>query len=235
VEQLIFVGIILFFSVLEAIARRGRERRGAEPPAPEDWPAPGEPRRVPEVRPRPESARPTPTGGLPTYDDEPSFDERILDETPRPQARPESQGSEGMVPADVWEEILALARGGGPPQAPRPAQRPAPPAPPRPPAPGPRAPTPRARRPTVPPSKAKPAGERAEPVHPVHLTHPKMGTPVKDRLTAPAAPPSRSVSRDARAALDAISAGHASLRRAVLLAEVLGPPAALRGDPYESL
>lgn len=229
-EQLIFVGIILFFSILEAISRRGRDRGGAGTSSRDDWPPPSELPQVPEPR-RAESPPPM-SDRLPTYDEEPSFDDRIEAESGRPGGRRAREGSEGMVPDDVWEEILALARGGGPRRAPRPGQPRVPPAPPRAPVPAPRRPAPPARRPVRAPLPKTPPSV-PEPVHPVHLTHPKMGTPMKGRLThldEAAAPPVR---RDVRAALRIVSGGPASLRKAVLLSEILGPPAALRGDPYD--
>lgn len=227
-EQLIFVAIILFFSILEAIARRGRERGGTGSTSPEEWPAPTEPPRVPGPRRVPETAGPTAPGRLPTYDEEPSYDDRVEAESGRAGARRAPEGSEGMVPADVWEEILALARGGGPRRAP------VPPAPPRAPVPAPARKPPTARRPVRAAPKRPPSAP--EPVHPVHLTHPKMGTPMKGRLSrldeeAVVPPPAR---RGVHAALRVVSGGPASLRQAVLLSEILGPPAALRGDPYES-
>jgi hypothetical protein len=124
-----------------------------------------------------------------------------------------------MIPADLWEEIANLARGQVPaPPAPKPAPVPVPtPAPARPRA---------ARGPTRPAEK-----------HRVHRSHVGFGTDPSTR------PPSEQDGLDPLAGhlgVDAASARRQllsrdrhSLRQAVILQEVLGPPAALRPDPFD--
>jgi hypothetical protein len=110
VEQLIFVAIIVIFSILDSVARTKKKRQGGGPlpvpESPEQW------------EPEEES-----------YDERPSYDDvevrRAPEEAPQ---RPAPKGSEGMVPTDIWEEIAGLTRGRIPtPPAPKPIPtRPAP-------------------------------------------------------------------------------------------------------------
>ena len=63
-----------------------------------------------------------------------------------------------------------------------------------------------------------------------------MGRPLAERRTPLDRPGQSRVrpSADIQAVREMLCAGGASaLRRAVILEEVLGPPAAMRGDPYE--
>lgn len=262
-EQLIFVGIILFFSILEAVARKGRQQRQQERtelPEPEDF----RPRPAPAPRPRP---RPQ-SGGVPqSYDEDASFDESVTGdervvrsrrgdqgaarsrEGDQAPARTTSEGaatsSEGLIPADIWKEIEALARGGGAP-VPRPPMPQAPPAPrrspqvprvPRPPS-GKKA-TPRARPSTPTPPVTRRAGPTPVPVpeappaegtpdHPVHLSHAAFGTPLMERT----APPLARAAGRRPAAADSVRAlvkgQRSAVRNAVILQEVLGPPVGLR-------
>lgn len=268
-EQLIFVGIILLFSILEAVARKGRAKQGGEeaPPLPEE-PHQRRPRAEPRHRGEPHP------GTVPrSYDEDPSFDEAARgDEAryrPEPAAReapaaeaPRSRtGSEGLIPADVWDEIQRMARGElpGPQQAPPPlpAPRPAPPprrpvedrapetrstARPRPSRPKPSGkakPTQRAGASTAQARTGKALGRPAEPTpeaapaaegttdHPVHLAHQAFGTAPSQRAGIPL---------EGRPAVDRatalrkllLSEQRDSLRHAVVLQEVLGPPPGLR-------
>jgi hypothetical protein len=136
-----------------------------------------------------------------------------------PELRPRSTtmtSAEEPLPADLWEEIRRLAQGRAPTQ-PMPAPRPRRPAPPP-------------RRP-----KEQPRGVPAPAEHPVHRAHANMGRPLAERRTPLERPAQgRHPSADVQAVREMLSAGGASaLRRAVILKEVLGPPAAMRGDPYE--
>ncbi|HSG09414.1 MAG TPA: hypothetical protein VLA36_13720 [Longimicrobiales bacterium] len=228
-EQLIFVGIILLFSMLEAVARKKREtgETGAELPQAKL------PERTAEARP----PRP-PQRTLPSYDQDPSFDDMADAGSQGAARRPAS--SEGLIPVEVWEEIQAIARGDKAPA------RSAPPRP-RPKAPSPpdreaaRVPT-RAPRPATAPMSTVARKTRAEPEpevaggtapeHAVHLTHPKFGKPVHDRLTGfDDASRARGLSAEAKAVRSVLRGGGAGLRQAVLLEDILGPPVSLKDDP----
>ena len=242
-EQLIFIGIILLFSILEAVARKKREGAEGTAPAP--------PGGAPEVRP-PRVPEPHP----PSYDQDPSFDDAAVEGSRGGPGRGtmsrEGSGgqggrtsSEGLIPADVWEEIQAMARGG---KAPVRAASPPKPAPPpteaaaRVPVPTP------ARVPRAVPPPMSTAARKTRPTtvpevdavvvaeHAVHLTHPKYGKPVHDRLTGFGDDPhARGLSADSKALRSVLRGGGAGLRQAVLLLEILGPPVSLRDDPSAGL
>lgn len=249
-EQLIFVGLIVVFSILDALARKQRARQQGQGPLPGDWPDEAE-----RAEGWSAEERAPPVGTVPpsydedaSYDEEPSYDDGVLSEGGR-VARPappdrrggarradERRGSEGLIPSEIWEEIQALARGEVP-RKPEPEPAPEPQSA--------RVPPPvRVERRHAPAESAggeSPSAEapgrrrRVEPVpyrapHPVHTAHERYGTPVSARLTPPA-----QVERGARtaAAADAVAAlrgGREALRRAVILQEVLGPPVSLREE-----
>jgi hypothetical protein len=234
VEQLFLVAIIVAFSILEAVARRQKRRRqgGAGtglPPVPEEW---GE---------KPESRRePPPLSPHRSYDQDPSFDDAVEEDVGRrvepgmppaagsPVERaPATPSSEDLIPVDIWEEIAALARGE------RPGVTPPPPAPSREPAVPASSPS---RVESVPREIRVPTPEPDRPgTHPVHLTHPQLGKPVSERLTAPARRRTGArPGKDVRAVRRLLAGGGTSLRQAVILHEILGPPASQRedfGDP----
>lgn len=228
-EQLIFIGIILLFSMLEAVARKKKE--SGEGPAPE---APRQ--SLPEVvLPRRPEGR-APEVRVPSYDEDPSFDDAANAGSRGGPARVRPT-SEGLIPADVWEEIQAMARG-----APAPVRN----APPAPPAPAPRrAPAPtsarRTSRPPAPPMSlearkgrppAVPEVDVVVPEHAVHLTHAAYGKPVQDRLTGfDDTHKPRGLSVEAVALRRVLRGGGAPLRQAILLQEILGPPVSLKDDP----
>jgi hypothetical protein len=152
-----------------------------------------------------------------------------------------------MIPSDLWEEIAGLARGSaGAKEAgqaqgrPRPSRAPArtsktPPAgPPRAakPAPARKEPAaPSARFPVL-PVPARPAPE----VHPIHLTHTQYGTDPSERTrSAQDEVPAREVvvSADVRAVRAQLQGDTHALRRAIIVHEVLSPPASLRAEPFE--
>jgi len=207
-EQLIFVAIIVIFSILDSVARTKKKRQGGGPlPPPEEWePAEWEPEeeRAEEVKPLPEYTQPYGSA--------------------EESKRPAPKGSEGMIPQDLWEEIAGLARGRIPQQPPAPKPAPPRPAPPRsaPPRPAPR-------------TEAIPA--RPVETHSVHRAHEGFGTDPSSRAR------SREDGLDPLAfklGVDADSARHQllsrdrhALRQAVILQEILGPPAALRSDPFD--
>lgn len=218
-EQLIFIAIIVVFSILDSVARTKKKRQARGPvPTPDrsrDWESEDEEE---------------------SYDAEPSYDEielareeaeakaRPLPQYTRPyestgatKPRPTPKTSEGMIPADIWAEIAGLAKG----------RAPAPPEP-----------TPR-RLPERrgPKHVSRESPPRPVETHRVHRAHAGFGTDPATR------PPSAQDGLDPLArqlGLDAASARHQllsrdrhALRQAVILQEVLGPPAALRPDPFE--
>lgn len=242
-EELIFFAVIIFFSIIESIAR-SRKKRSGPPQIPEEW-EPEEPREWRPERARTEwrTERPRETATT-TYDSDPSYDDVDVDEaadsreTPPDSTRPygttraegpRGSGSEGMIPSDIWEEIAGLARGRQPQmEPPKPApQKPAPPAP--------------VAAPKLPPSTPAPAardawGKRTPRVgqHRVHLAHAGYGTDPSSR--APSThdgldPLAQRLSRDVRAVRKQIRGGRHALRQAVILQEVLGPPASMRSEP----
>lgn len=127
-DQLIFFAIIILFTILESIARSRKAKKGGgmetgrgPRPDPGGWEA-----RLPELE--------LPKEELPTYDEEPSYDEvatrrrqkredKTLERYTRPYgseqpaqgggARPSPQrpSSETMLPGDLLEQLEGLARG----------------------------------------------------------------------------------------------------------------------------
>ncbi|MBT8488757.1 MAG: hypothetical protein KJO65_08055 [Gemmatimonadetes bacterium] len=140
-EELIFFAVIIFFSILESIARSRRAKKGegqADGPLPDpgEWEA-----RFPEL----ELGRTSLPGDddLPTYDDDPSYDDMLEQQRveqrrsrdgetlerytrprgtdqparpspsrTRPAPAPSRPSSETMLPGDLLEQLEALARGG---------------------------------------------------------------------------------------------------------------------------
>lgn len=265
-EQLIFVGIVVLFSILEAVGRKKKARGGeAEevPPAPLPAPrgegrAPGGPR--------------TSVPGPESYDDDVVGRGASSGGPQRPGQGGDS--SEGLIPANVWEEIAALARGEVP-QTPRPepSARPAPtpqptprlettpstkPAPSAKPAPATTAgraphrapPLPKGREaraqararpePSAPSSiRGRPASvparppdlalEELRPDHPLHGTHAGLGVPGRDRRTDFPGDTSARRWEDLAAIRSLLVSGNtASLRKAIILGEILGPPSSMK-------
>lgn len=266
-EQLIFIGIIVLFSVLEAIGRKQKERQG-EMGEEIPLPPPPRPRRAErQPVPRSESA---PEGSVPrsydedaAFDEAPSFDEKALPAGGAEKGPPTS--SEGLIPADVWDEIQRMARGEPLPEpAPRPAPRRETPKPqpvPR----GTEAPTPfpaegkkpgpRDRRPQRAPRAKLPtrteprppapirgrAAEKASPAPPLaleevrpdragHARHAELGTAVSGLPSGSLEVEGRRSGEGARLRKLLSGAGARDLRQAIVLSEVLGPPAALRDE-----
>jgi hypothetical protein len=107
--ELLFVLIFIGFSILEGVGRR-RKAQQQKGGAPERPPAPRQ--KVPQ-RPRRDRVEPTADTAGPS--------------SPPTQERDgKTEGSEGLIPQDVWDEILGLARGSKP-EPRRPAERPDPP------------------------------------------------------------------------------------------------------------
>jgi len=221
-EQLIFFAIIILFSVIDSIARTRRKRQQAQRvPAPSDSG-------------RPEWDWDEDEPG--TYDADPSYDDAVeerdevrpLPEYTRPYGsgsgdRPaQPKSSEGMIPQDIWEEIAGLARGRLPTQ-PSPA--------PRPPAPV-RVPVER-----TPDRRAESVPARSAGAHRVHRAHAGYGTDPSSRAKSEQDdldPLAVTVSADVSAARRQLRSDSVNaLRRAMILQEVLAPPAALRPERWE--
>jgi hypothetical protein len=133
-----------------------------------------------------------------------------------------------MIPADLWKELEKLARGTGV-QVPAPKPKPAP-----------RLPAPVSRPRPVPPrapvlQRGTAIPRRAE-GHRIHEAHAGYGTDPSERPRSEhdrIDPFARTMSADA-AAVHRQLQGHDrhALRQAMILQEVLGPPVALRPDPF---
>lgn len=207
-EQLIFIALIVIFSILDSVARKRKRQQERMPQ--------GESSGLPEWDRQ---------GDLETYDAEPSYDEPVEVETvrrgpgprrePLPRWSPKGRvertrptSSEGMIPSDIWEEIAGLARDR------LPAPEPAPPPPP-------------------PPVEVEPVPVRA---HRVHRSHAGYGTDPSSRPRSEQDdldPLKTRISEDARAVRRQLgSRSSSALRRAVILQEVLGPPAAMRPERF---
>jgi len=226
-EPLFFIGIIVVFSILDSIARK--RRLGMQTPPP---------------RPDREEARTAGRMEVSTYDADRSYDEIGIEEEEdeeRQRAGPQLKSSETLIPQDLWEEIAGLmttarqsrtkpTRGSA---ARRPAKTPAPRhAPParsgreaeRPAAPAPSPPA------TVSHGRAVMPGAR------VHQSHREYGTEPSKRSRSEQDgldPLARGLGADEATARQQLRgrSKHA-LRQAVILQEVLGPPAALRPDRF---
>jgi hypothetical protein len=171
--------------------------------------------------------------GEPSYDDDPpAYDEAhgILEYSNQYTEAPPSKPapSETLIPKDVWEELAALVSGAQP-QA-SDLERPAPPAP--------RAETTAvARTETTAVTQRATRGLTTRPEHIVHDAHAAYGTDPSQRAPSEQDgldPLAEHLGADARAVhqLFASRDSHA-LQQAIILQEVLGLPAAFRGDPYD--
>ena len=199
-EQLIFFAIIIFFSIIESVARSRKQKKGGPlPEVPPEW----EWEEQKRSRPAPRGQKRTlpPPDEVPSFDGEPSFDTRATSDDEKAREALEqkrSRSSESMIPTEIWDEIAGLTRepsrqepGHTPPPRPQLPRAPVPhpkraPTPPRP------APKVEPRR-TPSPTPAKSAPKRATiltpeptpgrvPAHAVHASHAGSGTdPSADR------------------------------------------------------
>lgn len=253
-EELIFFGIIILFSIIDSIAKSRKAKRAGKQPqtserqAPEHeragWRGDGD-----EERPSHDSGRRYEPA--PTYDTEPTYDdaERVHEEVvtyddiaaDRPDERPAREearpSAAGMIPSDLWEEIAGLARESSGVKTEPARQRPSRPAP--------RAPSRLPSKPPVPakapaPSKSPTPSKSPVPsgpeIHPIHLTHTDFGTDPSERVRSvlsAARLDERTVSRDVRAVRAQLGGDTHALRRAMILHEVLAPPASMRSEPFE--
>lgn len=209
-EELIFFAVIIFFSIIDSIARsrKKKQQMGTGAPVPKKTDARERQRSVPRYdTERTHEAQRTyeaertyehqPTYDAdPSYDDAPSYEDDV----------PEEAGSQAMIPSDIWEEIAGLARGRTP------------------------APT----KPAPPPSV-----EVAPPVatHLVHRSHSGYGTDPSTRARSEQDgmdPLGTQTSADALAVRRLLRrGGRHALRQAVIFHEILGPPVAIRSVRYE--
>jgi hypothetical protein len=234
-EELIFFAVIIAFSILESISRsrKAKARGGAKLPTPEEW--------------RMEADAAKARDELPTYDAEPSYDDAVRDRplprytqphgtaTAAPPPRPSTPSpppppTGAELAADIWAEIAGLAGAKSRPPEPKKVSVPrqSPPLPPKPP------PTVTGRRKgTV----TMPSERSAPKEHFVHASHAGYGTDPSERKPSEQDgmdPLAERLGRDPtviRAQL--LSADAHQLRQAIILQEVLGPPAALREDRFE--
>ncbi len=239
-DQLIFFGIIALFTILEGIAR-GKKKREAEA----QLPLPEESEWEPVREELPDRVSTAGRHRVDEADDPTEPYASVLDrpQTRRPDrgtARPTPTSSEGLIPADIWEEITSLARGQG-----LPAPAPSPPTEPRLPVPPPRpvrTETPRLERPAPvartqrPPPATRPDRAPTTGEHSVHKTHSKYGRPVQERLSRMdvAADHEVRANQDVLAVRGLLSGGKSLLRQAVILREVLGAPVSMREDPLDT-
>lgn len=229
-DPLFFIAIIVIFSILDSIARK--RRTGTQPP---------------EVPPERESPRTEERLGVPTYDAGPSYDEIGIEEEEeeereRAQASPES--SETLVPRDLWEEIAGLMTTAQKSREPKPSARSSSQPPTR--RSGAR-PTPPLKRPRLtrrpralePRRSAQPSVSHGRAIMPgerVHQSHREYGTDPSERSRSEQDgldPLARSLGADESTARQQLRGrSRHALRQAIILQEVLGPPAALRPDRF---
>ncbi|MDX1493166.1 MAG: hypothetical protein R3253_03760 [Longimicrobiales bacterium] len=272
-EELIFFAIIIFFSILESIARSRKSKKGEGDedgggilPDPREWEA-----RFPDMESERSRAERSPTRAegsgsrgtkprgedLATYDEDPSYDDLATRERPvrsrtsPPQERP---SSETMLPGDLLEQLEGLARGRKEEQREQSRTVDLPDYSPSVPAPIERTEVGTGRSSGGPVGSTAPVGSRAPvgstaPIgsrpgiggrrseHFVHRSHAEYGTDPssrtpseQDRLGGP-----EPMDSDAVGVRRQLFGGRPSLRQAVVLKEVLGPPLALRDgsdDPF---
>jgi hypothetical protein len=230
-EEFIFFAVIIFFSIIESISRSRKARQQGQPgesselPSPEEW------------------REDFPTTDLPTYDDEPSYEEpAAIEERERARAayRTEKQrtASQTLLPSDLFEELAGLAgrleqehvkaRTLDLPKQSPPVPLPEPErvhhAPDR-------SRRPEPARSLVPAGRQRSAGSER---HIVHQAHAGYGTDPSSRAPSEQDgldPLAQSLGQDARAIrTQLLSHTGPELRQAIILQEVLGKPVALRDE-----
>jgi len=227
-EEFIFLAVIIFFSIIESIARSRKQKKAGEHPEGS----------LPEMPDPAEWERELPDFELPTYDADPSYDDEdevaagALSAGGAPRPRTDRPSSEEMLPGELLEELARLAG-----RAPEPTARTlevpkeSPPLPPP-------VPTRAARTPRAPPV-ARPLPPRAVPnrtssrgQHRIHEAHAGYGTDPSTRaksLQDDLDPLAQYLGRDAKAVRSQLRSKKTSeLRQAFVLGEVLGPPVGMR-------
>lgn len=206
-EELIFFGLIIFFSLIDGLVRKRKQQQGG--PIEEqvdDWVLADEP---PPPGPRGEVSS---YDGGPSYDD--AYDDPSIPGSPRREyveayGGREPERTAQRVPSDVWEEIARLAQGREAPPQPVPSSFP-----------------------TRTPIRRTEVGTGAEvgsrPEHAIHLSHAGYGTDPSSRAPAELPPGDAPESADVRAVKRQLAGGRSQLRRAVILQELLGPPVSMR-------
>lgn len=235
-EQLIFFGVIILFTILESAARKKRAQAAAEeeagvgehPPLQAEWE---------------EQAL---DAGFPTHDAEPSYDDDAIAGEPLPQytgryeshdepdefVAPSQEASREVAPSrGLFAELAGLAARLE--EASREASQQSSRIPVAEVAPSPAEPS----RAVVPQRESSFGPAEVRPEHMVHSAHADYGTDPSERA------PSEQDGLDPLAehlGVDALAVrkqlmSHSlhALRQAVVMQEVLGPPTALRGDRFE--
>ncbi len=238
--ELAFFAIIIFFSIVESIVRSRRAKQGGG--------GEGTPEELDEIERRFEWAQKD-VEDLPTYDADPSYDdlpsyEDALEERPsQPAPVRRRASSETLLPGDLLEELAALAAGrmaeaerSGARTLRLPKQSPTLPkegeatSASRSGSSGRSASRLPARRPTQRVRRFEPQPRRPE--HRVHLAHAEYGTDPSERSPSEQDgldPLAEFLDEDGRRVREALmKRDRVSLRQAVLLQEVMGPPVALR-------
>lgn len=227
----VFIVVIVLFSLLDGFLRKQKAARAAEalPPGQEPEAERHEPTYDAEPSFDEQHSYEPPSSDEqhayepPSYDDRPSYDEQIDDDVAEysspstAMSRSTPDPPTPLIPKGIWEEIAGLASG---------VQASEPSAPPE----------PRSEATTV-ARRASFQPTAPEQEHFVHRSHADYGTDPSSRAPSEQDgldPLARHLGADAGAAHKLLSSGdpHA-LRRAIILQEILGPPAAFRGDPYE--
>lgn len=205
-EELIFFAVIIFFSIVESIARTRKAKRGGGTPT-EDVPGSS---RTTEFEFEP------PEPDLPTYDAEPSYDDRV-------------PSSQTMLPGELLEELAGLAGRLEKSEA-RTLDLPnqSPPLPER---------TSTSTTVSVRPrSTVSKRPSASDGQHRVHLAHVGYGTDPSTRARSEQDgldPLAEYLSSDAKAIRKQLRSHEKhALRQAVVLQEVLGPPASLKRDRF---
>lgn len=227
-DGFVFVVVIVLFSLLEGVLRKRKAGRMLPPgqsPEDESYEVTQEEAYLPPYDDDPSY------DDQPSYDDRPSHDDRLADYHSPTERTAQSLGPSQVAPPvgpsesealtkPLWEEVSGLAAGRSvvSPTSEQPATL-----------------VPRSEPTAV--SRGPSREVQARPEHFVHRSHAGYGT---DPSTRAASEQDGWDSRAQRLGADA-GAVHAlfasgdphALRQAIILQEVLGPPAALRGDPYD--
>ena len=229
-EGLVFLVVIVVFSILESVLKKRKAAQarlhGEAPESLEDTleRIRGDDLHAPTYDAHPSYDDDASYDDGPSYDEGPSYDDQIDDDVPeysnqyRAASRPTPTPAPPtpLIPKDIWEEIAGLVSG---------VQPPAPTAPPEP---G-RESVALARTPTFQPAPKQ--------EHVVHRSHAGYGTDPSSRAPSEQDgldPLAEHISADVGAAHKLfLSRNPHALRRAIILQEILGRPAAFRGDPYE--